>query len=136
MRLYPILLISLLITACRSSTPVTLSPTTAPPLTTPIPTLTSTQGRIEGQVVEYIQISSEETQGPFPRQATVIVTDWNGKQIASLATDSQGYFTVDLPPGIYTMQPQGVYGFVIPQSVEVSSGIVTEVELAFYPPLT
>lgn len=42
-----------------------------------------------------------------PFQATLAVLDASGAAIAQVQSDEQGYFKIALPPGTYTLQPQG-----------------------------
>ncbi len=43
----------------------------------------------------------------MPMQATLVVLDAQGVAVAEAQSDAQGYFKVTLPPGAYTLQPQG-----------------------------
>jgi hypothetical protein len=65
--------------------------------------------------------------------ATVLVLDSRGTEIARLRTDADGRFSVTLPAGPYTVEPQpvtGLMGTPEPIPVTVADGFVT-VDLAY-----
>jgi hypothetical protein len=64
---------------------------------------------------------------PVPN-ATLVVLDANGREVARIASDANGHYEVTLPPGPYTIEPQPVEGFMRvagPIPVTVGDGIVT-----------
>jgi hypothetical protein len=64
---------------------------------------------------------------PVPN-ATLVVLDANGTEVARIASDANGHYGVTLPPGSYTIEPQPVEGFMRvagPIAVTVGGGVVT-----------
>jgi hypothetical protein len=68
-----------------------------------------------------------------PYQATIVVLDDNNDQVTQVLCDSNGHFTVQLPPGTYVLHP--ISGNPLPraadQTVEVSPGQFTQVSIVY-----
>lgn len=65
--------------------------------------------------------------------ATILVLDARGTEVARLLTDAGGHYSVALPPGPYTIEPQPVEGFMHlaePIAVTVGGGVAS-VDIAF-----
>jgi hypothetical protein len=80
--------------------------------------------------------TTDETAAP----GTMLVLDASGQQIASAETDEDGYFMVDVPPGVYTLQLSDLdpfrAQFAPTTSVTVIEGSITEARLTIVIPLT
>jgi hypothetical protein len=76
-------------------------------------------------------LPGDSTPSPWPvRNVAVLVRegDVNGVVVARVKTDQAGKFSVDLPPGTYTLI-QSVPGGAEPKTVTVSAGQYVEVTL-------
>jgi hypothetical protein len=71
--------------------------------------------------------------GPF--QAEIVITNASGNKVARAASDEEGRFRVDLPPGTYTLVPQSPNAGAPPQApeqqVEVAEGAYTQVTVQY-----
>jgi hypothetical protein len=66
--------------------------------------------------------------------AVLIVRDGNGAEVARATTDATGAFTVSLPAGAYTVEPQpaaGLMGTAPAQPVTVQDGSVAKIDLVY-----
>lgn len=75
----------------------------------PAPTATPPTSGVEGQtwlgpLCPVVQVDTPCPDQPYP-DATVVVLDAAGKEIARLHTDAQGHFQLLLAPGNYTLRP-------------------------------
>lgn len=103
----------------------TLTPPTA---TQPSPTETPSPSGIEGQTLMGpacpgpVQIDTPCPDTPI--QATVTVLNARAEQVAQVESDAQGYFTIHLTPGTYTLQPEplNVLQHAAPVTVTVAAG--------------
>jgi hypothetical protein len=70
-----------------------------------------------------------------PYQATIVVKDDQGNEVARVQSGEDGRFRVALAPGTYTLAPQsssqGSYPFAKEQQVEVQAGAFTTVSVQF-----
>ncbi len=70
-----------------------------------------------------------------PYQATIVVNDEGGNEVARGQSGEDGRFKVVLAPGTYTLEPQassqGGYPFAKEQQVEVQAGAFTQVSIQF-----
>ena len=68
-----------------------------------------------------------------PVQATITILNANTEQIAQVESDSQGLFTINLPPGVYTLQPEplSVIQHAEPMTVTVVAGDFVSVIIAY-----
>ena len=70
-----------------------------------------------------------------PYQATIVVKDSNGDEVARTESGEDGRYRVSLAPGTYTLAPQSGSNSGIPhaseQQVEVRADAYTEVDIAF-----
>ena len=66
--------------------------------------------------------------------ATLLIIDDEGGQVATVTTGDDGRFRLDLPPGTYTVQPQpvdGLMGTAPPVSVTLVSGQSEQVTVSY-----
>jgi len=59
---------------------------------------------------------------------TVLILDASGNEVGRVMTDADGRYSVTLPPGPYTVEPQvapGVLGTPSPMPVTVGDGFAT-----------
>lgn len=66
--------------------------------------------------------------------ATLVVLDNEGVKVATVTSGDDGKFQVDLVPGDYVVTPESgtdSYPIAQPQSVTVSAGIYTEIEVNY-----
>jgi hypothetical protein len=66
--------------------------------------------------------------------AVLIVRDGKGAEVARATTDATGAFTVSVPAGAYTLEPQaavGLMGTPAAQPVTVQDGSVAKVDLVY-----
>lgn len=103
--------------------------------TTPYPTLSS---GIEGTVTEGPMCPGPVPIGnnpcpDQPYQASIAIIDKNKKQIKQITTDNDGYFKIQLPPGMYTVHPEPGKPFPIAsdQTVLVVDGKYTQVAIIY-----
>ncbi len=70
-----------------------------------------------------------------PYQATIVVKDEGGNEVARGQSGEDGRFRIELAPGTYTVAPQssnqGSYPFAKEQQVEVRADIFTQVSVQF-----
>ena len=69
-----------------------------------------------------------------PYAATLVVLDNEGVKVATVTSGADGKFQLDLPPGDYIVTPEtgtDSYPIAQPQSVTVSAGIYTEIEVNY-----
>lgn len=68
--------------------------------------------------------------GPY---STTIIVSNSGGEVTRFTSDSQGHFLVNLLPGNYTLTPAGSgrLPWMSPQSVTVSSGLYTQLDIQF-----
>lgn len=71
-----------------------------------------------------------------PYQATVVVTDPDGRKVLEFTSDREGRFRVDLKPGFYRLIPQkpdpkARYPKADPVTVEVKKGRYTHVRIEY-----
>ena len=68
-----------------------------------------------------------------PYQVTIAVIDTNKKQIVQISTDRDGYFKIQLPPGMYTLHPEPgkPYPIASNQTVLVEDGQYTQVNFIY-----
>ena len=69
-----------------------------------------------------------------PYAATLVVLDDEGVKVATVTSGGDGKFQVNLPPGDYVVTPStgpDSYPIAQPQSVSVSAGIYTEIEVNY-----
>lgn len=71
-----------------------------------------------------------------PYQATVVVTDPDGRKVLEFTSDREGRFRVDLKPGVYRLVPQkpdpkARYPKADPVTVEVKKGRYTYVRIEY-----
>lgn len=92
----------------------------------------STASGVEGQVFigpvcPVVQEGQECPDQPY--QATLIVNNINGREVAKVQTDAEGRFKVSLEPGEYILHPESpnVMPFAAEQTFTVESGKFTQV---------
>ena len=90
---------------------------------------------IEGRVT-IRNVRSVERRGAAnsePYQATIAVLDSAGREVATVQTDTEGRFRVQLPPGTYVLRPQspGMYPRASEQQVQVRRNVVTQMEIVY-----
>lgn len=68
-----------------------------------------------------------------PYQATIVVKNDDGDAVATVESDADGRFTVNLDAGIYVLEPQssGQLPFAQPQEVTVEPHRYTEVTVPY-----
>jgi hypothetical protein len=69
-----------------------------------------------------------------PYAATLVVLDNEGVKVATVTSGADGKFQIDLPPGDYVVTPESgtdSYPIAQPQSVSVSAGVYTEIEVNY-----
>jgi uncharacterized surface anchored protein len=88
-----------------------------------------------GPVCPVERVPPESACAPRPVAGAVVeIRDASGKEVAQAVTASDGSFRIDLPPGVYTVEAQaaaGLMGTAGPQTVTVTRGEVTVVQLAY-----
>jgi len=90
MRIRPILLLSLFLTAC---------------LQTPRPLDSGIEGTVTmGPMCPVMQANVPCPDQPYQAALTVLTT--SGKKITQFQTDEQGHFRIDLAPGDYVLHPE------------------------------
>lgn len=110
-----------------------------PPLTAtrPPPTETLAPSGIEGQTLMGPTCAGPvriDTPCPdLPVQATIAVLNASTEQVAQVHSDGLGLFTVFLPPGTYTLQPEplNVLQRAEPLSVTVIAGQMISVTITY-----
>lgn len=103
----------------------TLAPSTVTP---PSPTATPSPSGIEGQTLMGpacpgpVQIDTPCPDTPV--QATITILNASAEQVAQVESDAQGYFTINLAPGTYILQPEplSVLQHAEPVTVTVAAG--------------
>jgi len=115
--------------ACTEASPAVL------PSATVLPTTPPTSG-IEGLVTIGPTCPVETVTSPCPDklfQATIIVLDPSGREVAKVQSDAQGKFRVTLSPGTYTLRPEAPGGLTRAgeQTVTVTSGHFTQVSISY-----
>jgi hypothetical protein len=90
---------------------------------------------IEGRVT-IRNVRSVERRGAAnsePYQATIAVLDGSGREVATVQTDIEGRFRLQLSPGTYVLRPQspGMYPRASEQQVQVRTNVVTQVEIVY-----
>lgn len=88
----------------------------------PAPTATPLTNGVEGQawlgpLCPVVQMGTPCPDQPYP-DATVVVLDTAGKEIARVQTDAQGRFRLLLLPGTYTLRPEPPDGLPFPSASE------------------
>lgn len=70
-----------------------------------------------------------------PYEATVVIEDESGDEVATAQSGEDGRFRVSLAPGTYTLAPQspneGAPPFASEQQVEVREGAYTQVSVSY-----
>lgn len=69
-----------------------------------------------------------------PYVATLVILDNEGVKVKTVTSGSDGKFQVDLPPGDYVVTPDSgsdSYPVAQPQSVSVSAGVYTEIQVNY-----
>ena len=68
-----------------------------------------------------------------PYQATIAVLDGSGREVATVQTDTEGRFRLQLSPGTYVLRPQspGMYPRAPNSKCEVRRNVVTQVEIVY-----
>jgi hypothetical protein len=69
-----------------------------------------------------------------PYAATLVVLDNEGVKVATVTSGDDGKFQIELAPGDYVVTPESgtdSYPIAQPQSVTVSAGIYTEIEVNY-----
>ena len=105
-----LLVLLVVMSAACAEVPIPGDVNTPPAATQASGTETPAPSGIEGQTVMGpacpgpVQIDTPCPDTPI--QATVTILDANTEQVAQVQSDLQGQFTVKLPPGTYTLQPE------------------------------
>ena len=96
----------------------------------------STDSGIEGQVFigplcPVVQVRQECPDQPY--QATLTVTDSNGREIVKVQTDAEGRFKIPLEPGEYILHPESpnAMPFAAEQNFTVEPGKFTQVTVNY-----
>lgn len=108
-----------------------------PTLTQPPPTATPAPSGIEGQT-----LMGPACPGPVrvdtpcpdtPVQATLTILNLAGEQVTQIKSDEQGRFTLRLPPGTYTLQPEPLNAVQhgMPISATVTAGEMLSVTITY-----
>ena len=68
-----------------------------------------------------------------PYQATIVVVNDAGREVASVQTDTEGRFRLAVPPGTYVLRPKspGMYPRASEQRVLVRRNAITQVEIVY-----
>jgi hypothetical protein len=86
-------------------------------LSTPTPTDSGVEGQaLIGPVCPVVRVGEDCADKPY--QAVITVNSLNGRKIAQVQTDEQGYFHVPLAPGDYTLHPESPDGMSLPFAKE------------------
>lgn len=134
-----ILFVLLLLAACAPF-PAPQPTPPSPNRSLPVPTEGSTpaESGIEGQVTigPMCPVMREGQECPDqPYQATLIILDSRGQEIARLETDAEGKFRINLPPGDYVIHPDIPPDRPIPTAADVPvtvlAGQFTQVKVEF-----
>jgi hypothetical protein len=123
-----LLVLLVVVSAACAEVPIPGDVNTPPPDTQTSGTETPAPSGIEGQTMMGpacpgpVQIDTPCPDTPV--QATVTILDANTEQVAQVQSDLQGQFTVKLPPGTYTLQPEplSVLQRAEPMTVTVVAG--------------
>jgi len=90
---------------------------------------------IEGRVTirPVHSVERRGTANSEPYQTTIAVLDGAGHEVATVQTDTEGRFRLQLPPGTYVLRPQspGMYPRASEQQVQVRRNAVTQVEVVY-----
>lgn len=69
-----------------------------------------------------------------PYVATLVVLDSEGVKVATITSSADGRFQVNLTPGVYVVTPESgtdTYPIAQPQSVTVTAGVFTDIEVNY-----
>jgi hypothetical protein len=99
-----------------------------------VPGGTGIQGRVlAGPTCPVVTVNDPSCNDRPVAGATILVLDIRGAEVARLLTDANGNYTVALPSGPYTIEPQpveGLMGVAEPVAVTVGEGVAS-VDLAY-----
>jgi hypothetical protein len=89
------------------------------------------EGRVTIRPVRSVERRGAANSEPY--QATIAVLDNVGREVASVQTDTEGRFRLQVPPGTYVLRPQspGMYPRASEQHVQVRRNTVTQVEVVY-----
>ena len=97
---------------------------------------TPTDSGVEGKVLigpncPVVQQGQECPDQPY--QATLVVNNSNGREIAKVQTDENGYFKIPLEPGEYILHPESpnVMPYAAEQTFVVEAGKFTQVTVNY-----
>ncbi len=78
-------------------------------------------------------VQHEGETGEAPYSATLLIKDGSGGTVATVNSDDDGRFAVDLAPGVYLLEPQspGVLPYAPPQEVAVEAHRYTQVKVHY-----
>lgn len=90
---------------------------------------------VAGPVCPVERIPPDPACAPRPvADATVVIRDGDGSEVARVVTDPDGSFFVELPAGEYVVEPQpveGLMGTAGPQNVTVVLGVAAAIQLDY-----
>lgn len=100
---------------------------------TPIPT-SGIEGTVTlGPMCPVMQANTPCPDRPY--EATLVVLDASGAEVARVQSDAQGKFRLPLPPGTYTVRPLPPEGVPLPfapeQTVTVSAQTFTPISIQY-----
>jgi hypothetical protein len=96
----------------------------------------STPSGVEGQIVLatcYGDQIGQDCHLPVKYQATIVVIDQQDIEVARVESDEDGYFRIELSPGLYTLQPTSgyIYPMAVYQEFVVVENILTWLDVVF-----
>ena len=100
--------------------------------TQPVPSGSGVEGQVFiGPVCPVVQEGQECADRPY--QATLVVNNSNGREVAKVQTDEQGRFKIPLEPGEYILHPESpnVMPFADEQVFVVEAGRFTQVNITY-----
>ena len=89
------------------------------------------EGRVTIRPVRSVERRGAANSEPY--QTTIAVLNGVGREVATVQTDTDGRFRLQLPPGTYVLRPQspGMYPRASEQQVQVRRNTVTQVEIVY-----
>jgi len=103
-------------------------------ISTPTPTDSGVEGQaVQGPMCPVIRVGEECPDQPY--QAVITVRSPEGKRVAQVQTDEQGYFRIPLAPGEYVLHPESPEDSPLPyandQTFIVNPGEFTTIIVAY-----
>jgi len=103
-------------------------------ISTPTPTDSGVEGQaVQGPMCPVMRVGEECPDQPY--QAVITVRSPEGKRVAQVQTDEQGYFRIPLAPGEYVLHPESPEDSPLPyandQTFIVNPGEFTTIIVAY-----